>query len=181
MNGEAYLYPKYAHSNYFNKLMSELIWRNDKIKMFGKEYEQARRVAWHGDIGVSYKYSNILLEAKGWTKSLEEIKKKIKIDFGIQFNSVLVNLYRDGRDHMSYHQDNEKELGFEPIIFSISFGAARDFYFKHTKTGEVVKLNLCDGDLLVMQGDCQTYWKHSLPKRLKMNEPRLNLTFRTIY
>ena len=162
------------------KIISEVEWRDDKIKMFGKIYAQSRLVAWHGDVGVVYKYSNIKMVSHGWTNSLSLIKVHLLATLGIDFNSVLVNYYRDGDDHMSYHQDNEKELGFNPTIVSLSMGEERDFHFKHIKTNEVVLMKLRHGDCLIMSGETQTYWKHAIPKRKKIFTPRLNLTFRNI-
>ena len=162
-------------------MKSELKWREDKIKMFGKEYQQKRKVARCGDPGTTYMYSNIKLVATGWTPQLLTIKTEIEKVFSINYNSCLINLYRNGEDYMSYHSDNEKELGSLPEIFSVSFGVKRDFLLKHNITKEVVKVLLGDGDLLIMKGNIQSFWKHSLPKRKRVVEERLNLTFRNIY
>lgn len=162
-------------------ITSEVSWRSDTIKMFGKEFEQKRKVAWVGDNFVKYTYSKIQMIATGWTNELKKIRERIDEDFHHNFNSCLVNLYRDGEDHMSYHADNEKELRINPVIFSLSLGESRDFYFKHNESKEVVKLQLNNGDLLIMQGQTQDCWKHSIPKRSRIKNPRLNLTFRKIY
>lgn len=183
-DGEVYYFPafyKLANSkDYFQQIQSTSKFRQDKITMFGKTMEQPRLVAWHGDQGVKYIYSKIELIAPGWTPVLEKIKKDLKQKFSLDFNSVLVNLYRDGEDYMSYHADNEKELGPAPIIASVSFGASRDFLFKHNVTKEVVTIPLGEGDLLIIKGKTQDFWKHSLPKRKKVNASRINLTFRLI-
>ncbi len=168
------------NKNFIGEITREIHWRSDKIKMFGKEFEQKRKVAWLGDPNTTYTYSRIRMVASGWTKRVLTIKEKIKSDYEYEFNSCLVNLYRDGSDHMSYHSDNEKELGINPAIFSLSFGETRDFYLKHNKTGELIRLALSNGDLLVMLGQTQDFWKHSLPKRSRVDKPRLNLTFRSI-
>lgn len=162
-------------------LKSELDWRSDKIKMFGKIFDQKRLVAWYGDEGISYSYSRIQMVTKVWTPELLKIRNKIDREFHIKFNSCLINLYRDGNDHMSYHSDNEKELGVNPQIFSITLGGPRDFYLKHNSKLDIVKLSLGHGDLLIMKGATQKYWKHSLPKRKNVTHERMNLTFRQIY
>lgn len=179
-DGEAYLIKSYLLDKTIDEILADLKWREDKIKMFGKVYEQKRRVAWYGDVGIQYTYSGITMNAVEWTVQLENIQRKLNEDLAHQFNSVLVNLYRDGEDYMSWHADNEKELGHQPTIASLSFGTSRDFFFKHNSTQEKIKLNLEHGDLLVMKGNVQEYWKHSLPKRKRVNSMRLNLTFRKI-
>lgn len=183
LNGEAYLIPKYIHDDQFalSLLKEELLWRKDKIQMFGNTYEQKRLVAWHGDLGVRYTYSKIEMESPGWTPTLLKIKEKIRTEFSVNFNSCLVNLYRDGSDHMSYHSDNESELGKNPHIFSVSLGGPRDFYLKHNDNRAIVKLKLGGGDLLIMRGETQHCWKHSIPKRKNVDFERMNLTFRIIY
>ncbi len=161
-------------------ISNDILWRNDKIKMFGKIFDQPRKVAWYGDENVLYNYSGIEMKSKYWTKSLYKIKNILEEEYSLLFNSVLVNLYRNGDDYMSYHQDNEPELGNNPTLASISFGAERDFLFKHIERKEVIKVSLGDGDLLVMGNETQRFWKHSIPKRKKVHSPRLNLTFRNI-
>lgn len=182
-DGELHHYPNFFQKDLsdIEKLKKELEWRNDKIKMFGKEYSQKREVAWCGDVGVRYVYSGIELISKGWEKETGLINDKIRKDFGAILNSCLINLYKDGEDYMSYHSDSEKELGQNPEIFSVSFGVTRDFLLKHNETKEVVKLSLAHGDLVVMKGEIQHFWKHSLPKRKNVNQERMNLTFRKIY
>lgn len=149
--------------------------------MFGRVYPQKRKVAWCGDIGITYTYSGIELVANGWSKNIDMIKQEIRDRFNVNFNSCLINLYRDGEDYMSYHSDSEKELGLNPEIFSVSFGAARDFLLKHNVTKEIVKIELANGDLVIMKGETQHHWRHSLPKRKKVDKERVNLTFRQIY
>lgn len=180
--GEVYLIHDYLSDSerMMEQIKAEVQWRNDKIKMFGKTYDQARKVSWHGDKGITYTYSKIQMVSPGWVETLKDIKKRLKKDCDFDFNSVLVNLYRSGDDYMSYHQDNEPELGENPIIASLSMGVERDFHLKHIETNEVIKLNLKSGDLLIMQGETQKHWKHSLPKRKRVNSERLNLTYRKI-
>ena len=130
--GEAYLLTNFIDEISAQKLMSdiydEVLWREDKITMFGKTYPQARKVAWHGDPKVTYTYSGIKMVAPGWSSRLKQLTDKIHTTLGCQFNSALVNYYRDGKDHMSWHQDNEPELGDNPVIASLSLGASRDFF-----------------------------------------------------
>lgn len=180
--GELYHLPKYISrtENLIKSIKEECIWRDDKIVMFGKSYSQPRRVAWCGDEGITYTYSKIKMTSSGWPKVLKEIRDQIEKDFDLLFNSCLVNWYRDGDDYMSYHSDNELELGDKPTIFSLSLGASRDFLLKHTDTGKTEKTSLEDGDLVIMKGEIQEQWKHSIPKRKNVSTERFNLTFRNI-
>jgi alkylated DNA repair dioxygenase AlkB len=173
--------------NYLDVSVEEIVkgieWRNDPITMFGKTYPQPRLTAWYGDMGIEYTYSKIKMTAMPWTPRLFEIKEKLQKDLQTNFNSVLINFYRDGSDHMSYHSDNEPELGQTPTIASLSFGAERIFQLKHkyqTKR-ESIKISLQHGSLLVMSGDLQHYWVHKINKTAKPIGPRLNLTFRYIH
>lgn len=165
----------------FDRLLEEIQWRNDKIKMFGKIMDQPRKVAWYGDESIEYTYSGIKMMANEWSETLLVLKDQVETTLNHKFNSVLINLYRDGNDYMSWHSDDEKELGINPVIASISLGAARDFLFRLKNSHqEKVKLQLASGSLLVMQGQTQQFWQHTLPKRKKVFSPRLNLTFRQI-
>lgn len=172
--------------NYLEETMDEIlkdvVWRDDKITMFGKTHPQPRMTAWHGDKGLEYTYSKIKMISPGWTKALLKIKKKLEKDLNVEFNSVLVNYYRDGNDHMSWHTDNEKELGKNPVIASLSFGETRRFTLKHRRD-EVAPLvlDLPSQSLLVMKGELQEHWVHRISKSVKVKGPRLNLTFRYIY
>ncbi len=162
-------------------ITKSLHWRDDKISFFGKSFDQPRLVSWVGDQGAIYQYSNIIMRPDPWTKALLEIKQQLESYLKSPFNSVLVNLYRNGEDYMSWHSDNEKELGENPIIASLSLGATRDFYLRHKeKEYDKIKLELKNGSLLVMKGDIQNSWQHCLPKRKKIKKERLNLTFRNI-
>lgn len=165
------------------KITDGIVWRNDTITMYGKTYPQPRLTAWHGNPGVNYSYSGIKMSPAPWTAALLELKEKLEADLNCQFNSVLVNYYRDGNDHMSWHSDDEKELGPNPLIASLSFGATRSFQLKHKfqKEMKTVALNVCDGSLVVMKGELQHYWQHKIAKTAKAVGPRLNLTFRYIY
>jgi alkylated DNA repair dioxygenase AlkB len=150
------------------------------IKLFGKVYKQPRLISWHGDPKATYTYSGELFKPKAWTKSLNKIRKDLQEHLGVDFNSVLLNLYRDGSDSMGLHSDDEKELGDRPIIASVSFGETRRLRFVHKKTKESYNFELAHGDLLLMKGQTQELFKHELPKSKKYLKPRLNLTFRKI-
>ena len=167
---------------YMRQLTQSVLWRREKIKMWGKEIVTKRRIAWYADDGKSYTYSGSTFFPSQWNNVLLQLKEKVENYSEIKFNSVLLNEYPNGEVGMGWHSDDEKELGTDPIIASLSFGANRDFIFKHKtdKSIENVKLHLKSGSLLLMLGSTQHYWKHSLPKRLKVKEPRINLTFRNI-
>ena len=139
-----------------------------------------RKSAWYGDSGASYAYSGIRREPLPWTPELLTIKETCEEVANASFNSVLCNLYHDGNDGMGWHADDERELGFEPIIASISFGADRKFSFKHRITKERIDIRLAHGSMLIMRGQSQHAWLHALPKSKKVLEPRINLTFRNI-
>ena len=167
---------------YMRQLTQSVLWRREKIKMWGKEIVTKRRIAWYADDGKSYTYSGSTFFPSQWNNVLLQLKERVENYSEIKFNSVLLNEYPNGEVGMGWHSDDEKELGTDPIIASLSFGANRDFIFKHKtdKSIENVKLHLKSGSLLLMLGSTQHYWKHSLPKRLKVKEPRINLTFRNI-
>ncbi len=167
------------------KLKAEMDWNQGKIKLYGKEHPIPRLEAWHGDPGAQYGYSGTELEPQPWTAALEEIRDDlIRFRSDLTFNSVLGNWYRDGEDAMGWHSDDEKELGPEPCIASLSFGNGRDIRFRHRyqKDLETVKLHLEPGSLLLMEGTTQESWQHEIPRRRGKSAPgeRINLTFRTI-
>ena len=167
---------------YMRNLTQSVLWRREKIKMWGKEIVTKRRIAWYADDGKSYTYSGSTFFPSQWNNVLLHLKERVENYSDIKFNSALLNEYPNGEVGMGWHSDDEKELGIDPVIASLSFGANRDFIFKHKtdKSIENVKLHLKSGSLLLMLGSTQHYWKHSLPKRLKVKEPRINLTFRNI-
>lgn len=163
-------------------LKTKLQWRQEKIRMFGREILQPRLQAWYGDSEAQYRYSGLSMQPKPWTPELAQLRQQLEAFTGRPFNSVLANLYRDGQDYMGWHADDEKELGAEPVIASISLGASRSFRFKHRQHQGCSKtLQLHEGDLLLMQGRCQQHWLHCLPKRLRVKTARINLTFRYIH
>ncbi|MEP0837574.1 MULTISPECIES: alpha-ketoglutarate-dependent dioxygenase AlkB [unclassified Coleofasciculus] len=184
-DAEVTLYCNFFDKNESDKLYSQLYkeihWRQEKIKLYGKELNIPRLTAWHGDSGKSYTYSKIPMSPEPWTPTLFLIKSRIESLAGISFNSVLLNLYRNGNDSVAWHSDDEPELGEEPVIGSVSFGGTRRFMFRHKVAKEQVEVELTHGSLLVMQGTTQQFWQHQIPKTSKRVEPRINLTFRVIH
>lgn len=165
----------------FENLQSDLPWRQDNIKVAGKDQPIPRLQAWFGDPGSAYTYSGLTMEPTPWTDTLLAIKQDIENYGDCHFNSLLANLYRDENDSVGWHADNEKELGQNPIIASLSLGGARDFLLKHKQhPDKKLSISLNSGDLLIMKGSIQHFWLHSVPKRRKVCEPRINLTFRKI-
>ena len=167
---------------YMKHLTNDIKWKREKIRMWGREIVTKKRIAWYADEGKSYTYSGSTFHPDQWNELLLEIKKYVEQYIKFQFNSVLLNEYPNGKVGMGWHSDDERELGIDPIIASLSFGANRDFIFKHKtdKNVDNIKIHLKSGSLLLMLGSTQHHWKHSLPKRLKVREPRINLTFRKI-
>ncbi|PSR53649.1 alpha-ketoglutarate-dependent dioxygenase AlkB [Adhaeribacter arboris] len=173
------LSPKEANF-YLNCLLATIAWKNDEAIIFGKHIITKRKVAWYGDAEYQYTYSNITKQAFRWTKELLALKHLVEQLTGNTFNSCLLNLYHNGEEGMAWHSDDEKSLGRNTSIASLSLGAERKFGFKHKKTKQTTWLMLEHGSVLVMKGTTQSNWLHSLPKTKKVNEPRVNLTFRTI-
>ncbi len=163
-------------------LIEQTPWRQDPITLFGKTYLQPRLHAWYGDREARYRYSGLALEPLAWTPLLQSIKSQVEAVCGEVFNSVLLNYYRDHRDSMGMHADDEPELGPEPVIASLSLGAQRPLRFKHRhdRSVEPVKLPLAHGSLLVMAGKTQRHWHHGMAKQARPCGPRVNLTFRKI-
>tara|TARA_Y100000768_G_C23982801_1_gene686878 strand:- start:180 stop:761 length:582 start_codon:yes stop_codon:yes gene_type:complete len=170
-------------SNFFlNTFTSSIKWRGDQIKIYGKTHPLPRLTAFFGDLDASYSYSGISMNPMPWTKELLEIKSKIEYHTGNYFNSVLLNRYRDGCDYHGFHSDNESSLGNTINIASVSFGSVRDFKFKTRDNSHIRSFTfpLSHGSLLLMNHPTQIRWLHSLPKRLKVRNERINLTFRYI-
>lgn len=167
--------------NLYDKMLKNIAWGEYPIKMFGKTFLQPRLIAWYGDAGIQYRYSKTTFVANSWNTELLYIKEKLKENLGLDFNSVLLNLYRNGQDSMGWHSDNEKELGINPVIASISLGATRQIQFRQTLDHrQKIALNLESGSLLLMQGATQHHWQHQIPKTAKVEMARMNLTFRNI-
>ena len=157
-----------------------LPWESMKIKMFGRDVVIPRLQCWIGDEGCNYSYSGKKLHRQDWTKELLMIKNKISQQAGLEFNSVLANYYRDGQDSMGWHADDEKELGKNPTIAALSFGGERDLVFKNILSKETLAIPQLSGALIIIDGQTQQYWQHSIKKTKKFISPRINLTFRNI-
>ena len=166
--------------HYYEQLLDTIQWENDKAIIFGKLIITKRKVAWYGDEPFEYTYSKTTKSALPWTKELLELKEIIENKTGQSFNSCLLNLYHNGAEGMAWHSDSEKDLKKNGAIGSLSFGAERKFSFKHKVSKQTVSVMLENGSLLVMKGATQTNWLHRLPPTKKVNNPRINLTFRTI-
>ncbi len=165
---------------YFSVLDQTTPWRQDEVILFGKHITTARRMAWYGDSQSAYTYSGITRFPLPWTPELRALKALVEQICGTAFNSCLLNAYADGSQGMGWHSDDEKSLGRDPMIASLSFGAARRFCFKHRVQAEKREIELGHGTLLVMKGPTQHHWLHSLPKSAKVKESRINLTFRQV-
>lgn len=163
---------------YLQYLLEEIPWKNDEAFIFGKHFVTKRKVAWYGDKNYSYTYSGATKQALTWTPELLELKKIAEEKTGATYNSCLLNLYHDGEEGMAYHSDDEKALGKNSAIASLSFGAQRKFLFRHKKTKDRIAIFLEAGSLLVMKGETQQNWVHRLPPTKKVKRPRVNLTFR---
>jgi len=168
-------------AHYFNTFLKDDFWKHDELIMFGKRLKTNRKVAWFGDQDYQYSYSNSIKKALKWTPELLSLKEIIELKTGEKFNSCLLNLYHNGNEGMGWHSDNEKELGEHPVIASLSLGAARKFLLKHNQTKQKIAIILETGSLLLMKGETQEKWIHSLPKTKIIQKPRINLTFRFIH
>jgi alkylated DNA repair dioxygenase AlkB len=163
-----------------NYLLAEIVWKNDEAVIFGKHIITKRKVAWYGDTDFSYTYSNTTKQALLWTDELLKLRKLVEGFTGTKYNSCLLNLYHDGDEGMAWHSDDERSLGKNTSIASLSFGAERKFAFKHKSSKDTISLILDSGSLLEMKGATQTNWLHRLPKTTRVKRPRVNLTFRTM-
>lgn len=165
---------------YFERLMKTIAWEQDEVIIFGKKIVTKRKTGWYGEKEFEYTYSKITRKARLWTPELKELKNLVEQRTGLEFNSCLLNLYHSGEEGMSWHSDAEAELGKNPAIASVSLGAERKFALKHKTSKEKVSVELGHGSLLLMKGETQINWLHSLPKTKKIKDPRINLTFRKI-
>jgi alkylated DNA repair dioxygenase AlkB len=177
---EHFLSPEEAKKLY-SLLIENVSWRETTQKMYDKTVLTPRLTAWYGDEGKSYTLSNTAVNGSPWSPELLKLKQDIEERTGYTFNSVLLNLYRDGNDSVAWHRDKDSELGFRPVIASVSLGQIRNFDFRkvddHSKK---YSLPLPHGSLLIMKGDLQTHWEHRIAKSIKPMQPRINLTFRFI-
>lgn len=171
------------HEIIFKRLLGDTKWQQREMNIYGKKILQPRLTAWYGDPDRAYVYSGIKNPPMPWTDLLREIRRKIEDCTDHKFNSVLLNYYRDNNDSMGFHSDDERELGPEPAIASLSFGDARTFLFRHRQRKELgtTSVLLTDGSVLLMKGRTQHYWKHAINRESRSCGPRINLTFRRIY
>ena len=167
-------------NNLYDRCLNDISWQSSAIIMFGKKIDVPRLECWYGDYGCEYTYSGKSLKRFEFPNFLLNLRMLIEKKVNSNFNSVLANLYRDGQDSMGLHADDEKELGNEPVIASISLGENRPIIFQNKKTKEKVTFDQPHGSLLVMQGKTQDHWKHAINKSKKIDKPRINLTFRNI-
>ena len=166
---------------YYKHLVEHIAWKQEPITIFGKQVLQPRLTAWYGDSDKPYSYSGITMQPHPWTDDLLQIKQRIETVAGVRFTSALLNYYRHGQDSMGWHRDNEKELGINPVIGSVSFGAARKFQLRNYADKSIIKtISLSHGSFLLMRGETQHYWEHSMPKIKQPTGARVNLTFRVI-
>ncbi len=158
-------------------------WERLRASFFGRDVELPRLTAWWGDPGATYRYSGITHVADGWPRFVEDLRDRLQAELGLAFNGVLANRYRDGREYMGWHSDDERDLGEEPVIASLSFGAERRFLMRHRtrRDLETFELALEHGSLLLMGGETQRHWKHRLPPMARCDEERVNLTFRKVH
>ncbi len=163
-------------------LLDTTAWEQHVIRMGARRIPCPRLSAWYGDPGARYTYSGLSLEPAPWTPAVAQVRTAVEAAVGACFNSVLLNLYRDGADSMGWHADREPELGPEPLIASVSLGAVRDFVLRHRRRKDLptLRLPLGHGSLLLMAGPTQHHWRHALPRTRRPVGPRVNLTFRRI-
>lgn len=164
----------------FQFLANNLAWQQNRITVYGKNHITPRLEAWYGDHNAYYQYSSIKLKPSPWTKELSLLKASVEQLSGFKFNSLLANYYRNEKDSVGWHSDDEPELGLQPSIASLSFGDTRTFELRHKQTLEKRRVDLKDGDVLLMSGKTQKFWEHQIPKQSKVSGGRINLTFRMI-
>ena len=185
-DGTLFLTPAFyqvdAAAQLFAQLRDDIAWQQGSIRIYGKSHQEPRLTAWFGDEGARYCYSGRDLTPQAWTPVLANIKQMVETHTGHRFNSVLLNYYRDEKDGMGWHSDDEAELGAQPVIASLSLGASRRFKLRHkfAPQKQALSITLGDGDLLVMAGAMQENWQHSVPKETHKQGARINLTFRLI-
>lgn len=165
----------------FVALREQIVWQRHRLKLFGREIDAPRLSSWIGDADAIYTYSKTRFEPLPWTPALASLRDELRERLSFDFNSVLANLYRDGRDSMGWHSDDERELGRQPLIASLSFGATRRFRLRSRRSvSTMLAIDLEPGSLLLMGGDTQLNYRHHLPKTGRMVGERINLTFRRI-
>ncbi len=155
----------------FDALLVQVAWETHRVRLFGREVDSPRLSCWMGDADAAYRYSGVRHAPRPWLLALDEARERLWRETGAEFNSVLLNRYRDGRDAMGWHGDDEAELGPAPVIASLSLGATRRFVLKHRRD---------HGSLLLMSGPTQRHYRHALPRTARPVGERINLTFRRI-
>lgn len=174
-------FPAEKADELFRHFLNETQWQQDSITLFGRTHPQPRLTALYGNEGRAYSYSTIVMQPHPWTPALIYVKEAIEECIRERFTTVLLNLYRDGKDSNGWHADDERELGRNPVIASVSFGAERQFHLRHNSIPDQrLKVALEHGSLLVMGGTTQHFWKHQVPKTAVSTSPRINLTFRIL-
>lgn len=184
-DAEIWMFPAFMEAPPAELLMRQLIdeipWRQETVRLWGRSFVQPRLIAWHGDADASYRYSKKTWLPQPWTPTLMELRSRLEDVVGSKFNGVLLNYYRDHRDGMGMHSDDEPELGPTPVIASLSLGATRVMKFQHRSCAmPIARVPLVCGSLLVMRGETQRFWKHGIDKQTKACGGRLNLTFRNV-
>lgn len=185
-DGELYYFPKFLNdleaTFYFDALAKIVPWEQKQMLIYDKMVQLPRLTAWFGPAGQNYLYSGVLNQTQPWIPELIEIKNQLEKFLNEKFNSCLLNFYREGKDYVSWHSDNEKELGVNPIIASLSLGVTRSFQIKHKMVKlETLKIDVANGDLVLMKGNMQKNWLHRIAPTVKEVGPRINLTFRTVF
>jgi len=179
------LAPDYLAAHHADALLHELTiaiaWEQHRVRLFGRTLPAPRLSCWIGDPGAAYTYSRVRFTPRPWPSALQALRARLQHDCGTRFNSVLANLYRDGRDAMGWHSDDEPELGAAPLIASLSLGAPRRFLLRPRAGGDTRALRLEHGSLLLMGGACQQLYRHALPRTRKPLGARINLTFRQLH
>lgn len=165
-----------------DELISSVPWQAESVMLRGQRYPQPRLIAWYGDLGCSYTYSGLTLSPLPWSDTLLDLRNRVEKVTTTRFNSVLLNYYRDHRDSMGLHSDDEPELGPAPVIASLSLGEQRTFILRHRRDRQqrAVRIELASGSVLLMKGETQKNWRHGIDKQSRPCGPRVNLTFRRI-
>lgn len=182
-NAELYYWPSFlndADCRAFMATLTDLPWQQPEIMMFGRKILIPRQQLWMGDAHCSYRYSGVTFVPEPWQPEILQLTQQINQRLQQSFNCVLLNWYQDGSQAMGWHSDDEPELGVAPQIASLSLGQQRRFDLRHRQTNAQLQLELANGSLLLMAGQCQQYWQHRLPKQAQATAQRFNLTFRYI-
>ncbi|WP_317933185.1 alpha-ketoglutarate-dependent dioxygenase AlkB [Halioxenophilus sp. WMMB6] len=167
-------------ADYLQYFLHQHPWPTNHYSVAGRSFQLPRQQTWHADPGIVYSYTDNLLTSQPWNALLLQIRRALEAKLNYPFNAVLVNLYRDGSDYVGWHSDDDREMGTEPLIASVTFGATRGFQYRSSATGEVGELELNSGSLLVMHPEFQRHFQHGVPPAPEIHQPRINLTFRRV-